>query len=617
MSGASGEGGERARTAVTLARGTGPTGGATPAGAGREPRLRRYAAAVLKSRAKQAVRRARRVWDAASVSSSPAAPPVSTAPSVPPQAPDVAPRLDPLPLLRPLPSAKYVFVVGAIPRNFGGRTASILNKCRLLKELGGVDSTIVTLNYSAEVDDIAADLRRRGLLVDGVEIVNLHDYFDEQSAGVAAPVEHAVDEPGMAYIRDTDQEVYRYYDALGVYRLYQRFDHEGRLIVRDWFNENRTRTRRDEFNENGTVRRTTYMDLHFNKPRQEIFYRADGTPYMNKWLRVDPTSRTSSVERITMLDAHGAPYEVLLSNVDLIQSYLDRLIGDDYTFLSVESRRSDGETLTYHRPNVKHVYVLHNPHIAPPFDDLSAVRASYKPMLDARDSHGAVVFLTNAQRADAEAVYGERDNFYVIPHPVAPVPTVPFEDRDPDLVVMLARLDSQKRIPHAIASFAHVVKSRPQSRLEIYGQGPDADALQQQIDEAGLRGSIRLAGYTKDPAAVYQRASCSLLTSRFEGFGLVLLESLSQGCPVVSYDVKYGPADIVADGVNGFLVGSAMQQQMARRVLEVLNDENLRRRLSANAAQERTEFSEESFVARWSELFHALDDQGWDDDLPV
>jgi poly(glycerol-phosphate) alpha-glucosyltransferase len=568
---------------------------------------------VLKSRAKQAIRRARRVWDAASVSSSPARPPAAAqAPSLPPRAPDVAPRLDPLPPLRPLPEAHYVFVVGAIPRNFGGRTASILHKCRLLKELGGVGSTIVTLNYSSEVDDIAADLRRRGLLVDGVEIVNLHDYFDEQSVGVADPVEHPVEEPGMQHIRDPDQEVYRYY-ADGVYRLYKRFDHEGRLIVRDWFNENRTRTRRDEFNDNGTVRRTTYMDLHFNKPRQEIFFRADGTPYMNKWLRVDPVSRTSSVERITMLDAQGAPYQVLNSNVELIQSYLDRLIGDAPTFLTVESRRSDVETLTYQRPNVKHVYVLHNPHIAPPFDDLSAVRPSYKPMLDARERHGAVVFLTNAQRADAEVVYGEQANFAVIPHPVAPVPQVPFEDRDPNLVVMLARLDGQKRIPHAIASFAHVVKALPQARLEIYGQGPEAEALQRLIDELGLRANVTLAGYTKNPAAVYERASCSLLTSRFEGFGLVLLESLSHGCPVVSYDVKYGPADIVADGVNGFLVGSAMQQQMARRVVEILTDENLRRRLSENAAKPRTEFSEESFVARWSELFHELDDAGWPD----
>ena len=524
-----------------------------------------------------------------------------------------APRFDPLPDLAPLPEARYVFVVGAIPRNFGGRTASILNKCRLLKELGGVDSTIVTLNYSAEIDDIATDLRRRGLLVDGVEIVNLHDFFDGDSAPSAEVVTHPVDVPGMDKIRDPDQEVYRYFEN-GVYRLYQRFDHQGRLIVRDWFNENRARTRRDEFNLNGTIRRTTYMDLHHNRPRQEIFYRSDGTPYMNKWLAVNPGTLTSRVERITLLDGQGRPTEVLMSNVALIQSYLAKLVGDERTFLTVESRRSDGETLTFERPNVKHVYVLHNPHLVPPGDDVSALRPTYQPLFDRRDEVASIVFLTNAQRADAEAEFGERSNFRVIPHPVtreAQVP--PFEERDPDLVVVLARLDQQKQLSHAVEAFARVVKAVPTARLEIYGQGPDQARLQRQIDTLGLRASARLMGYTKDPAAVYQRAAVSLLTSKFEGFGLVVLESLTNGCPVVSYDVKYGPSDIIADGVNGYLVPPGARGELAKRVVDVLRDQPLRRRMSEHAAVVRTEFSEQAFVARWSELFRDLDAQGWGD----
>ena len=259
--------------------------------------------AALGRRTRRRLRRLGRSLGPARSSNALDAAPVAAPPAT---ASDVALRFDPLPPLRPLPVARYVFVVGAVPRHFGGRTASILNKCRLLKQLGGVDSTIVTLNYSSEIDDIATDLRRRGLLVDGVEIVNLHDYFDQESVGVAEPVVHEVDQPGLDTIRDPDQEVYRYYRN-GVYRLYQRFDSAGRLIVRDWFNENRGRTRRDEFNHNGTLRRTTYMDLHYNRPRQEIFFRADGTPYMNKWLAVNPSSMTSRVERITMLDEQGPP----------------------------------------------------------------------------------------------------------------------------------------------------------------------------------------------------------------------------------------------------------------------------------------------------------------------
>ena len=525
-------------------------------------------------------------------------------------------RFDPLPPLRPFPKAKYVFVVGAVPRRFGGRTASILNKCRLLKLYGGVDSIIVTLNYSAEIDDISADLRARGLLVDGVEIVNLHDFFDDESVVPSEPVQHEIDEPGMDKIRDPDQEVYRYFEN-GVYRLYKRFDHSGRLIVRDWFNENRGRTRRDEFNPNGTIRRTTYMDLHFNKPRQEIYYRANGVPYLNKWLVVNPADRTTRVERITEFDEQGRPDRVLGSNVELIHSYLDRLIGDDHAFLSVESRRSDPETLTYHRPNVKHVYVLHNPHLVLPGDDVGNVRPMYQPVLDRHQRGrqdgqvGATVFLTNAQRADAEARYGEQPDFRVIPHPIERVEPTAFAVRDPHLVVMLARLDEQKQIGDAIEAFSHVVASVPGARLEIYGHGPDEVALQRRIDERGLGRQVKLAGYTKDAAGLLRRAAVSLLTSKFEGFGLVLLESLANGCPVVSYDIKYGPSDVVRDGVNGFLVPPRARKAMAARVVELLTDTELRRRMSAAATEIGTEFSEQAFVARWSELFSDLDAEGW------
>ena len=396
-----------------------------------------------------------------------------------------------------------------------------------------------------------------------------------------------------------------------MYRLYKRFDHAGRLIVRDWFNENRARTRRDEFNPNGTIRRTTYMDLHFNRPRQEIYYRADGVPYLNKWLVVNPADRSTQVERITELDEQGRPTRVLSSNVALIQSYLDRLIGDDHAFLTVESRRSDAETLTYHRPNVKHVYVLHNPHLVLPGDDVDKVRPMYRPLLERHEDVDATVFFTNAQRADAEARYGERTNFRVIPHPIAPVEPTPFADRDPHLVVMLARLDEQKQIGDAIEAFSQVVASVPEARLEIYGHGPDEVALRRLIDERGLNRQVTLAGYTKNAAGVLRGAAVSLLTSKFEGFGLVLLESLANGCPVVSYDIKYGPSDVVRDGVNGFLVPPRSRKALASRVVDLLTDSELRRRMSTAAIEIGTEFSEQAFVARWSELFSDLDAQGW------
>ena len=156
-----------------------------------------------------------------------------------------------------------------------------------------------------------------------------------------------------------------------------------------------------------------------------------------------------------------------------------------------------------------------------------------------------------------------------------------------------------------------MVREVPTARLEIYGQGEDRAALQSQIKQLGLQASVTLPGYTSDPAAVYERAALSLLTSRYEGYPLVLLETLAHGCPVVSYDVKYGPREIIAQGENGYLVRAGAYRALARRVVEVLSDRDLRRRLSEQAGSLNPEFTEHTFVARWSKIFRDLDTEGW------
>ncbi|MFZ1383475.1 MAG: glycosyltransferase [Propionicimonas sp.] len=522
----------------------------------------------------------------------------------------IQPRHDPTPPMQPFPEARYLFAVGAIPRLYAGRTASIFAKTKLFYELAGVKSEILTMNFSGELDDIIQAARDRGALSEGVSVVNLHDYFSQQAEFQGQPITYPIEEPGMDAVRDPDQEVYRYFEN-GVYRLYKRFDGVGRLIIRDYFNDNRGRVRRDEFYPSGVVRRSTFFDLHHNKPRQEVYYRADGSAYMNQWLVLEGDPLTPRVERITLFDPDGKPTEVLTSPIDLIHSYLDRVIGTDHVFLTVESRRADPEVLSYQRPNVKQLYVLHNPHIVPPFNNPKRIRPSYKQLLESSRTVGSVVFLTDAQRADAEAKYGGRDNFAVIPHAARRATLDPSITRDPNLVVMLARLDPQKRLVDAIYAFAQVVQQLPEAHLEIYGHGPDKASLEELIRKLRLENSVALRGYTNNPSRVYQSAAMSLLTSAFEGFGLVILESLSHGCPVISYDLKYGPSDIISDGVNGFLVPNGDVGALARQVIAVLTDATLRQRLSVTAPSAVEGFTPEVFMARWSAEFNRLDAQGW------
>lgn len=520
-----------------------------------------------------------------------------------------SPRQAPVPPLRPFPAGKVIFAVDVVPRVHAGRTASILTKARLFREKAGQESVVVTFYDSSQIEDIAHDFEARGSLVDGVSLASLHDFFPDDTEFSTTIIEHPVDVVGWSHRRDPATGMVEYFEN-GVHAESRRFDHAGRLIVRDYFNGARTRTRSDEYWPNGVMRRQVFMDLYHGVARQEILFRHDGTPRLNVWWAIDPVTRVRSPERVTIFDADGRGERVLRSYDEVLHACLDSLIGDEPAFLCVEARRIDPWVLTYHRPNVKKIFVLHNAHTRPPYDNVHRIRPIYRPLLEGGADVDAVVFLTEAQRAEAEEHFGKRGHFHVLPHSAPPSQLDPAIGRDPHRIVMMARLDQQKRLPHAIQAFSQIVGEFPGARLEIYGRGADEGALRALIRRLGLTDSVILAGYTESPARVYQSAGVSLLTSAYEGFGLAVLESLSNGCPVISYDLKYGPSDIITHGVNGFLVPNGDIRALAAQLRAYLRDPQLMARMSAAAPQAAEAFSQDAFVARWSALFNELSSEG-------
>ncbi len=514
--------------------------------------------------------------------------------------------LEPLPAPVPFPDGRYLFCVNALPRNFAGRSASIFAKMRVLAAHGVTDQALVTFLHSSELADIEHGLRERGLLDDSMRLLCLHDFYPDDTSHAGPPILHPVDEPELNWIRDDDQPVYRYFDRDGVYRLYKRFDHAGRLIVRDWFNPNRGRTLREEFRLDGTLRRRIYMDLHHNLPRQEIHYRADQTPAFTIWWVIDPDTLLPEVDRVTLFEADGTPVEVHDSLDQINHLCLDRLIGDSPAFVTSEDRLVDRYLIGYPNPLARRLFVIHNAHLKEPYDDLRAIRPTFRPVFEARAKVDAVVFLTATQRAEAEARYGRTDSFRVVPHAARPATPTPGIERDPNLVIMMARLDVQKQVDHAIQAFAEVHARLPQARLEIYGLGPDLASLRKLVADLGLRKVVSLKGFTREPGLAYQRGSLCMMTSRFEGAPLTLLEAMSYGCPVVSYDLRYGPADVITDGVDGFLVRYGDRKAMAQTVASLLPDRDRLAAASAAAIRRAADFDQDAFAARWSALFSEL-----------
>jgi poly(glycerol-phosphate) alpha-glucosyltransferase len=232
---------------------------------------------------------------------------------------------------------------------------------------------------------------------------------------------------------------------------------------------------------------------------------------------------------------------------------------------------------------VRLVHTIHTIHLEPPFTPDAPLNTLWSRWFTLAERFDAVLWPTAAQRTDVEERFGASDVHVVVPNAVAAAASVtPLADRDPFRVVMLNRLAPGKRVDHAIRALKTVRRSVPEASLDIYGEGPERESLQALIDELGLAAHVALRGLTDAPGAVLDGSAVFVSTSAFEGQGLSLAEALTHGCPVVAYDVRYGPADLLAGG-GGVLVPDADVDALAAAIVALLTDIELRARLTAEA----------------------------------
>jgi len=171
-----------------------------------------------------------------------------------------------------------------------------------------------------------------------------------------------------------------------------------------------------------------------------------------------------------------------------------------------------------------------------------------------------------------------------------------------NLAVTLARYHDDKKLDEAIKAFRLVVEEIPEAKYHIYGYGKLKHELELLINKLNLEKNVYLKNYTLNSRKIYMSAACSILTSKQEAFGMVLTESMAVGTPVVSYDTKYGPKDIIDSGVNGFIVPKGDKKQLADKIISIMSNNNLRDRLSRNALQVKSKFSQETYRKNWINL---------------
>jgi glycosyltransferase involved in cell wall biosynthesis len=179
--------------------------------------------------------------------------------------------------------------------------------------------------------------------------------------------------------------------------------------------------------------------------------------------------------------------------------------------------------------------------------------------------------------------------------------------RDAEQVIgVVARLAPQKAIRSALEAMPHLLSKEPSTRLLVVGEGPSRPALEAQCKRLGISASVTFLGYVSDVATAYAAMDVLVLPSQHEGFGIVLIEAMAMGVPVVATKVR-GIEEVVDDGDTGLLVPYDNPQALASNVLRLFDDRDLRTRLKAAARRkvERT-YTRERMVRDFEALYADL-----------
>jgi glycosyltransferase involved in cell wall biosynthesis len=235
----------------------------------------------------------------------------------------------------------------------------------------------------------------------------------------------------------------------------------------------------------------------------------------------------------------------------------------------------------------------------------AAVQRAALPDLD------AYVVLTNADAADYRRDLPDMTTRVevirnALPWPV-PATAAPLDSK---VVVAAGRLEKEKGFDRLIDAFATLAPEHPDWRMHLHGEGKREPHLRTRIHLLGLDDQVFLRGHTEDFQQVLASASVFAMTSRAEGFPMVLIEAMSAGVPLVAMDCPRGPGEIVDDGKNGFLVRDGDLPGFAQALRTLVEQDDVRQRCGRQAQQDAQRYEPDAITAEWLALLDSLPTEG-------
>lgn len=220
-----------------------------------------------------------------------------------------------------------------------------------------------------------------------------------------------------------------------------------------------------------------------------------------------------------------------------------------------------------------------------------------------------IITLTQEDRKNYIRKYGISENriAYIYNWKENRLSNIPYNDESTKIVTV-GRFDYQKGYDYLIQVAKKVLAKMPDWTWEIYGSGKqdEVDKIRDLITENDLQDKLVIKGLEKNQDLIYGDKGIYVMTSRYEGLPLVLLEAQQYNLPIVSFRCPTGPSEIVEDGVNGYLIDCYDTDKMSEKLLELMKNDDLRQSFSDHAKDTMDKFDKNKILNQWIELIETI-----------
>lgn len=496
----------------------------------------------------------------------------------------------------------YYFTCMNVPYHITGVDKAYFNRLKLFKQ-HNIPAKILTVDYNHMAYDT--------LVHQGVEYdtINMYDYFQN---AVYLKESTTLDLPRywkevLHYQLDVvDHQLdIQVKSPTGKFLMYARFvtTERKKLNFVNYISNIGTITKHERYDNRGFL-----SSVRFLGPEERVFleqyYNPTGDIVLEKHFDINNQQAPVS---ILLMQQNGST--LYFANEDeLIAHFIECIYKEGDVFI-IDRPYEYVKPFAMTRSSIPAAIFMHTTHLPDAYSEGRPFKWPYNFLGNHIDRFDALICSTEEQKSDLIASSPFKGSIYNIPVGMikdeALIPVTDISHKNPYKIISVARYIKTKQIDHQIKLVHRLKEHFPELTLDIYGFGGIGgveDDLRNLITTLGAESYIKLKGYSTDLSQAYEESGLSLITSTEEGFALVLLESYNHNTPVIGYDVKYGPSEIIINDVNGNIVPFNDEQALYDKVYQFLSDAELRNKYYKNCILTKQKYSKTANFKQWQNL---------------